>query len=188
MLLDHEFFMEQPILRFMLQAPCNSGGHDRRPTRRSERRSNLPVRSHVPEIGAWQSRSLPCVAHRDSYREAGIEVEVLALSLSRGVVAGSVRFVRCNFKASPNAPDLSSGFQYMGIDESCLGFLQYLPFFNTVKYRIVCNRALKKMLRVFNVERVRGEDGRLTLRKFRLRSRLPHFSQFRTAIRPGIVA
>jgi len=63
------------------------------------------------------------------YREASVEIEVLALSLSTvRVVAGSVRFVRSNFNASPNAPDLFSGFQYMGIDESCLGFIQYLPF------------------------------------------------------------
>jgi len=84
---------------------------------------------------------------------------VLALSLSRGVVAGSVRFVRCNFKASPNAPDLSSGFQYMGIDESCLGFYSIYPFHLPVKFGIDCNRAFKKMSCVFNVERVHGKDG-----------------------------
>src|SRR5437879_11440741 len=92
-LLDHEFFMKQSMFRFTLRAPCNSVGRDRRTAGRSERRSNLPVRSHVLEIGAWQLRSLPYVAHRYSYREAGVETEVLALSLSRvRVVAGSVGF------------------------------------------------------------------------------------------------
>ena len=127
-LFDHEFFMKQPMLRFTLRAPCNSVGRDRRTAGRSERRSNLPVGSHVLEIGAWQSRSLPYVAHRDSYKEAGVEREMLALSLSRvRVGAGSVGFVRCNFKASSNAPDLFPGFQYMGIDKSCRGFYSIYP-------------------------------------------------------------
>lgn len=73
-------------------------------------------------------RSHSYVAHRDSYREADVGIEVLALSLGTvRVVAGSVRFVRSNFKASPNAPDLFSGFQYMGIDESCRGFYSVYP-------------------------------------------------------------
>ena len=83
MLLDHEFFMKQPVFRFTLRAPCNSGGHDRKTTRRSERRSNLPVGSRVLEMGAWQSRSLPYIEHGASYKEAGVEIEVRASSLSR---------------------------------------------------------------------------------------------------------
>src|SRR6266478_6082855 len=125
-LLDYEFLMKQPMLRFTLRAPCNSGGQYRRRAGRSERQSNLPVETHVLELRARQSRSLPYVIHGDSYREPGVESEVFELSLSRvRIASGSIKFLRGRFKVSPNAPDLSSGFQYMGIDEFCLAFYSY---------------------------------------------------------------
>ena len=122
-LLDYEFLMKQPMLRFTLRAPCNTRGQDRRGAGRSERQSSLPVGSHVLEVGAWQSRSVPFVTNRDSHCGAGVEIEVFALSLSRvRVVAASVRFVRPSFKVSPNATGLASGFQCLGIDRILYGF------------------------------------------------------------------
>jgi len=188
MLLDYEFFKKKPMVRFTPWAPCNSGGNDRRTAARSERQSKLAVGSNVLKVGAWQSRSLPYVTHRDGHREAGVQVEVFALRLSRvTVVAGSVRFLRPSFKTSPNAPDLSSGFPYSGMDESCLGVNTIYLSNPSVKYRIDCNRAFKKMSCVFNDERALRRDGQLTWRKTRPRSKFLHSPQLRTAIRPRIV-
>ena len=187
-LLDHEFFMKKPAPRFVPQAPSYSGGYGRRTAGRSEKQSKLAVGSNVLEVGAWQSRSLAYATHRDGYREAGVQVEVFALRLSKvSVVAGSVRFLRPSFKTSPNAPDLSSGFPYMGMDESCLGFYSIYLSNPSVKYGIDCNRAFKKMSCVFNDERALRRDGRLTWRKSRPRSKFLHSPQLRTAIRPRIV-
>src|SRR6266571_4256170 len=137
MLLDHEFFMKKPMLRFILRASCNSGGQHRGSAMRPERQSNLPVGSQVLEAGAWQSRSLPYGANRGSYGEAAAEIEVFALSMSRvSGVAGSVRFVRRSLKVSPNAPDLFSGLQCVGIDESCVACCSAYPFRHTLKFWI----------------------------------------------------
>ena len=188
-LLDHEFFMKKPAPRFVPQAPSYSGGYGRRTAGRSEKQSKLAVGSNVLEVGAWQSRSLAYATHRDGYREAGVQVEVFALRLSKvSVVAGSVRFLRPSFKTSPNAPDLSSGFPYMGMDESCLGFYSIYLSNPSVKRRIDCNRAFQKMSCVFNVDRVHGGEGRLSLRKFRPGSKFPPFPRLRTGIRPRIFA
>jgi hypothetical protein len=96
--------------------------------------------------------------------------------------------LRPSFKTSPNAPDLSSGFPYMGMDESCLGCYTIYLVNPSVIFRIDCNRAVKKMSCVFNDERSLRRDGRLTWRKSRPRSQFLHSRQFRTAIRPRTVA
>ena len=128
LLLDHEFFMKQIALRFALGAPCAFARHDRGTAGPSEKQANLAVGSHVLEAGAWQSRSLPYLAYRDGFGEAGVEIEVFALGLSgASVVAGLVRFARPSFKVSPNATGLSSGFQCLGMDRILYGFFQYLP-------------------------------------------------------------
>src|SRR5260370_27745692 len=128
-LLDHEFCMKKPMVRFTPWAPCSSGGNDRRSAGRSERQSKLAVASHVLEVGAWQWRSLPYATHRDGHSEAGVEVEVFALRLSRvSVVAGSGRFLRPSFNTSPNSPGFSSRFAYLALDESRFGFCPFSLF------------------------------------------------------------
>ncbi len=127
LLLDHEFFMKsfmkQLVLRLALRASCAFARHDRGTAERSEKPANLAVGSHVLKVGAWQSRSLPYVTHRDGFGEAGVEIEVFALGLSGArVVAGLARFARPSFKVSPNATGLASGFQCLGIDRILYGF------------------------------------------------------------------
>ncbi len=159
MLLDHEFFMKKPMLRFILRASCNSGGQHRGSAMRPERQSNLPVGSQVLEAGAWQSRSLPYGANRGSYGEAAAEIEVFALSMSRvSGVAGSVRLACCSA----------------------------YPFRHTLKFWIDRNRAPMKMSGAFDFEKAHEKDGRLSLWRFRPRSKFPPFSRLRTGIRPRI--
>jgi hypothetical protein len=187
LLLDHEFLLKRQMLRFTLRAPCDSRGQGRRNAGRSARQSNLPVESQVQEVGAQRSRSLPYVAQRNSYGEAGVETRVFALSCIRvRVGAGSSKFVRRSFQVSTNAPGLPLGFQCVGIDESCVACYSIYPFHHPLRFWIDRNRAPKKMSAAFNAERVHGKDGRVCLRKFRPRSKFPPFPRLRTGIRPRI--